>query len=251
MKSLFKIIFFLFFFFCFPANVHAETAQPAVDLNVPAPESPIQLRIPHSERTKDNVLDIVLDFLMTTFFKKIKNVRISYGFFEIDQNRDLNFTDVTAKITRSDVQGSVFIPKVKVDLSEFFSFLKGKQVVFSEVSLTDVAADVTLIKKEKEGEKKRILKATAKEMLLKKVFVASLQPEESRKKQQDITMGGAFVKKASLSVSDPDEKYAVSQAQMKEIVLPNKALDDFTFSSVTVDGQTYADRNAFIKAIKQ
>lgn len=250
MNILFKIMFLLSMLFFAPAGVCAQTAA-AVDLNAPAPESPIQLRIPHSERTKDNVLDTVLDFLMTRFFKMIKNVQISYAFFEIDQNRDLNFTDVTAKIVRPDVQGIVSIPKVKVNLSEFFSFLKGKQIVFSEVNFADVSADVTLVTKEKEGEKKRKLKAAAKEMVLKKVFIASIQPAETRKEKQDITMGEALIEKASLSVSSPDQKYGVSRAQMKDIVLPDRALDDFTFSSVTVDGKVYTDRDTFLKAIKR
>ena len=262
MNVFFKIMLFVFIFIIMsngavyaepPVDaVSAEAADPvektpSVDPNTPAPPSPIQLRLPHSQRTKANVLDAVVDFLLTKYFKLFKNAEISYDFFEIDKEFDLNFTNFTVKITSPDIQGKVVIPKAKVNFDEFLTFIKGKKMIIPKVEFSDPFAELTLIEKEKE--KKRLLKYSAKKMLLKKIHVTFVKNKQ--RQTQDITIGSVSTVKASLVISNPSEKYSVPSAEMKDVVLPNKRIFKFSFSSVDVDGKTYTDRAAFLQAIRQ
>ena len=123
MKIFFKITFFVLNFIFTQSVSAAQTDQivKQVDLNAPAPESPIQIRIPHSDRTRENLLDSILDFILIHYFKHFKNTEISYEFFEIDRNYDLNFTNFTVKVTHPDVTGTIVISKVTVKFDEFLS----------------------------------------------------------------------------------------------------------------------------------
>ncbi|MGN1078687.1 MAG: hypothetical protein ACI4TE_00780 [Alphaproteobacteria bacterium] len=253
MNIFFKIMLFLFVFVSAGESSLAQTPAAVVDPNAPAPESPIQVRLPHSQRTKDNILDSVLDFLFTNFFKLFKDVEISYDFFEAGMNGDLNFTNFKVKTTRPSLQGVATVSKVKVDLKEFLSFIKGKQLGFSKVELTDISADMTLIEKKDEKEKKRSLKYRTKQMTLNDVVLSEFGNRQKKKKNKsyDVSAKTVTAVRASLSLSNPKEKYAVSAAEVKDIVLLDGAIDKISFSSAETGGKTYTDRAAFLQAIKQ
>ena len=123
MNVFFKIMFFVFVFVGTAEPSLAETS--AVDPNMPAPESPIKLRIPHSNRTRANLLDAVIDFALTQYFKLFKNATISYDFFEIDTNYDLNFTNFSIKLHQPSLNGTISAPKIKVNFKEFWPLSKG------------------------------------------------------------------------------------------------------------------------------
>lgn len=250
MNIFFKIMLFLFAFTGAPAS-RAQT--PAADPDAPAPESPIQLRIPHSQRTKDNILDSVLDFAFIQFFKLFKDVEISYNFFEVGINGDLNFTDFKVKVSRPSLQGVAAVSKINVDLKEFLSFIKGKQLVISKVELTGVSADMTLIEKKDEKEKKRSLKYLAKQMTLNNVVLDEFgnRREKKKNKAYDFSAKTVTAAGASLRLSNPAEKYAVSKAEIKDVVLSDKGADKISFSSAQVNAKTYTDRAAFLQAIRQ
>ena len=263
MNVFFKIVLFISVFVIMPGRsggaqtpvdtassaVSADVADPTektlpVDPNKPAPPSPIQLRIPHSQRTRANVLDSMIDFLLTQYFKLFENAAISYDYFEIDKAFDLNFTNFTVKITRSDIQGTVVISKAKVNFDEFLAFIKGKKLLISKLELTKPSVDMTLI----ENEKKRSLKYSAEKMMLNNI---SLFLVLKKGQKEDINIGSVSAEKAALVLSNPAEKYSVSAAQMKDVLLLDKNFNQFSFSSVDVDGKTYTDRSAFLQAIRQ
>ena len=247
MNVFFKIMLFLFVFAGVAETSRAQT--PAADPNAPAPEAPIKLRIPHSQRTKDNILDSVLDFAFVQYFKLFKNAKISYDFFEIDKNYDLNFTGFTIQITRPDLQGNIVFPKAKINLSEFLAFIKGKQLMVSQIELTGPSADMTLIEKKQGGEQKRSLKYSAEKMTMKNILMPIIK--ETQNEKQSMTVGTVSAEKASVGLSNPREKYAVSSAEIKDFVLSEEGIDRISFSSAETGGKVYTDRAAFLRAIRQ
>ena len=70
-------------------------------------------------------------------------------------------------------------------------------------------------------------------------------------RSKDITLASVVVDDAFLTLTNPNEKYAVSHAEMDNIVLPHKVIKDFTFSKVEADGKVFTDRMGFLQAIKQ
>lgn len=247
MNIFFKIMLFLFVFAGVAGTSRAQT--PAGDPNAPAPEASLKLRIPHSQRTKDNILDSVLDFAFVQYFKLFKNAKISYDFFEIDKNYDLNFTGFTIQITRPDLQGNIVFPKAKINLSEFLAFIKGKQLMVSQIELTGPSADMTLIEKKQGGEQKRSLKYSAEKMTMKNILMPIIK--DTQNKKQSMTVGTVSAEKASLNLSNPREKYAASSAEIKDFVLSEEGIDRISFSSAETGGKVYTDRAAFLRAIRQ
>ncbi len=247
MNIFFKIMLFLFVFAGVAGTSRAQT--PAGDPNAPAPEASLKLRIPHSQRTKDNILDSVLDFAFVQYFKLFKNAKISYDFFEIDKNYDLNFTGFTIQITRPDLQGNIVFAKAKINLSEFLAFIKGKQLMVSQIELIGSSADMTLIEKKQGGEQKRSLKYSAEKMTMKNILMPIIK--DTQNKKQSMTVGTVSAEKASLNLSNPREKYAASSAEIKDFVLSEEGIDRISFSSAETGGKVYTDRAAFLRAIRQ
>lgn len=247
MNIFFKIMLFLFVFAGVAGTSRAQT--PAGDPNAPAPEASLKLRIPHSQRTKDNILDSVLDFAFVQYFKLFKNAKISYDFFEVDKNYDLNFTGFTIQITRPDLQGNIVFAKAKINLSEFLAFIKGKQLMVSQIELIGSSADMTLIEKKQGGEQKRSLKYSAEKMTMKNILMPIIK--DTQNKKQSMTVGTVSAEKASLNLSNPREKYAASSAEIKDFVLSEEGIDRISFSSAETGGKVYTDRAAFLRAIRQ
>lgn len=247
MNIFFKIMLFLFVFAGVAGTSRAQT--PAGDPNAPAPEASLKLRIPHSQRTKDNILDSVLDFAFVQYFKLFKNAKISYDFFEVDKNYDLNFTGFTIQITRPDLQGNIVFAKAKINLSEFLAFIKGKQLMVSQIELIGSSADMTLIEKKQGGEQKRSLKYSAEKMTMKNILMPIIK--DTQNKKQSMTVGTVSAEKASLNLSNPREKYAASSAEIKDFVLSEEGIDRISFSSTETGGKVYTDRAAFLRAIRQ
>lgn len=251
MNIFFKITLFLFAFAGAAETPRAQTS--AADPNAPAPQSPIQVRLLHSPRTKDNILDSVLDFAFVQFFKLFKDVEISYDFFEVDINGNLNFTNFKVKTSRPSLQGIATISKININLREFLTFIKGKQLVISKIVLTDVSADMTLVEEKDKKEKKRSLKYSAKQMTLNNVVLDEFGNRQEKKKSKayDVSAKTVSAEKASLSLSNPREKYAVSSAEITDFVLSDEGIDRISFSSAETGGKVYTDRAAFLQAIRQ
>ena len=263
MKNFFKMMLFVLLF---SGNAYSQEAQEAqktkaVDPNAPAPAAPVQISVPHTGRTKGNILDAALDFVFVRFFKTFKNAEISYDFFEIDAERNLNFTNFMVKVKRPDVEGTVTIQKTKINFSEFMETLKSQTISATKITLEKVSGDLTIIKKSKPAADKtagqtsapvnrnRVLKFKADETVLKDVAVAfwSSTPEKENK----TIVGNLLGKNIKVALSNPEERYAVSLIDVKDIKIPKNKIKDLTIASATADGKEYADKASLLRALKQ
>ena len=245
-----------------------QTVQ-AVDPNAPAPEAQVKIRIPHSERTKGNVLDATLDFLFSRSLKKIEDMDITYDFFEVGSEYDLIFKNFKIDLKRSDAKGLIKMQKLVINFTEFMEFLKSKKIASSKIIAEKVLIDLKLIKQvdiqetnqaQKEGNKQtaattktketsRQLKFSADELLLKNVFFIFLKNEVRDGKENDIeTVIGKGIR---ASLSNPKEKYAVSEVELNGVVLPNSVVKRVRIASAKVKGKEYKDIDSFLKAIRQ
>lgn len=244
MKSFFAFIA-LFLTVC--AAARAETA--VADPDAPAPESPVKIRLLHSERTKDNIADSVADFMLTQFVKRFKGLDISYRFLEIDANRDLVLSDFKIVVNRLNVQGTFTAAKLKVDFSEVGKWIREQKFVLTRVDLNDVKADMTLYAKN--GDAKRGARWRAREVVLNGVPAGAVVNDPNNKIPSVLTIDSAALRDAALSLSNPDEKFTAGRAELTKISMPNAALNALQFERAVVDGREYAGRDAFFKAARQ
>ena len=160
---------------------------------------------------------------------------------------ELNFKNFKIKLSRPDIEGTVVIPHIVVNFSEFMEALKMKRIAFSKATLKQPSTNLVLIK----GKDRRKLSFTAKEMVLKDVAIASWTPKSTAGKNGDVTLGSAFAENGLPTLSNPAEKYGASSIELKEILLPRSVIEKFTFVSAIVNGKTYQDKETFLQAIKQ
>ncbi|MBR1777062.1 MAG: hypothetical protein IJ752_00545 [Alphaproteobacteria bacterium] len=262
-----KKIFIMFLAFLLSGNALAQTEggngssqtgnTQAVDPNTPAPASLVQIKIPHSERTKGNILDAALDFLFIRFFNRYPGVGISYDFFEIDSQNNLNFKNFKAKIALADVQGTVVVSNVLVDFSEFMETVKSSKAEISKITFKDISGDLQLIKNkavsetqtqtEKTEESRRRLKISAQEIMLKDFLFAFW----GKNSNSDWTSGDILAQKILVTLSNPTEKYAANSIEVKKISFPQRKVANLTFSSAELDGKQYDNRQDLLKAMKR
>ena len=223
------------------------------DLNKSAPESPVQVKIPHSERTRGNILDAALDFLFIRFFNRFEGVDISYDFFEIDAQRNLAFKNFKIKVMHSGVKGDISFSKVLLDLSEFMETIKNSKMEISKIVFEKTKADLVLTRKKSDAsgqqkEYQRRLNVSADELILQNFLLAIW--DEGHREGEQVVFGRALTKNAKLSVSNPNEKYFAASASMKDISVSVKH-GTVRFSSAEADGKKYDNLSAFLKAVKQ
>lgn len=259
---------------CLPGVfIQAAFAQTADNPKAPAPAAPSTIRIPHSERTKDNILDALIDLALTKAFARLQDLKISYEFFEIDRTGALNFTNVSVDVDRAPVKGKVTAKKIKVDFTEFMSFLKEQKLVMKEVLFENVKADMIVSEEtvrieeeaavtaqqtavaitEQAGIKSRQLKFSAAKMKLENVNpVAVARGREQEKAQEKVfEIGGISAEKALLTLSGPKENFQAQQASVKDLRIPRGSLTKMTVSSAQADGKTYPDISALLQALKK
>ena len=270
MKVFFNVIFLLLFLSANPCPAEeqiASAASPeqkkeAVDLNAPAPASPLKIKLPRSERTRENILDTALDFLFVRLFKNIKNMEFSYDFFEIDGNFDLHFKNFKVKLSRPNIQGTIEISKFSAAFSEFMNAIKSQQLLLSDVKLENLTADLRLIRKDKteaENEKEeakkenpaRNLKISAQKIALKNLSFLSWKNAKEEKKDKNILIGELMAENAALSLSDPNEKYGAKKVVVKDISASEYNIRDLEFSFAEVNGKKQNNREELFKALKR
>ena len=226
------------FFFAFIALFSTACAARAetADANAPAPESPVKIRLLHSERTKDNIADSVADFMLTQFFKQFAGLDISYRFLEIDASRDLVLSGFKIVVDRLNVRGTFAAEKVKVDFSEVRKLIMEQKLILTRVGLTGV---------------KRSLRFDAGEIVLDGVLAGAVVNDPNNKIPAVLTIDAAFARKAALTLTNPDEKFAAQSAELTKVALPDAALNAVRFERAVVDGREYDGRDAFLKAARR
>lgn len=248
---------------------HAQTADP----KAPAPAASSTIRIPHSERTKDNILDALIDFTLTKAFARLQDLKISYEFFEIDRTGALNFTNVSALVDKAPVKGQITVKKVKVNFTEFMSFLKEQKLIMKEVFFETVKADMTISEETvrieetavitpqqttagieaQAGTKSRRLKFSAGNMKLENVNPVAIArgTEQENSQEKVFEIGGISAENASLTLTNPKADYSAARASVKDLRIPRGSLTKMTVSSAEADGKTYPDINALLQALKK
>ena len=226
------------FFFAFIALFSTACAARAetADANAPAPESPVKIRLLHSERTKDNIADSVADFMLTQFFKQFAGLDISYRFLEIDASRDLVLSGFKIVVDRLNVRGTFAAEKVKVDFSEVRKLIMEQKLILTRVGLTGV---------------KWSLRFDAGEIVLDGVLAGAVVNDPNNKIPAVLTIDAAFARKAALTLTNPDEKFAAQSAELTKVALPDAALNAVRFERAVVDGREYDGRDAFLKAARR
>lgn len=222
------------------AGARAQTSPDDI-----APDSPVQLRLPHSSRTKENVLDSVLDFTLTRFFKLFKKADISYDFMEVEQDGRLVFTNFTVVLKADSARGTVAARKMDVGFREFLTFVQKNKLMLSKTVLTDVTLDVDVKKGETE---RRLLKGTAARVELEKTETAMLVKASNDKQPFEITFASVFVQNARLTATNPAEKYAAESARMDQAAVVGGKL---SFAASSVGGKSFADAASFLNAVRQ
>ena len=139
--------------------------------------------------------------------------------------------------------------------------LKSQTISATKITLEKVSGDLTIIKKSKPAADKtagqtsapvnrnRVLKFKADETVLKDVAVAfwSSTPEKENK----TIVGNLLGKNIKVALSNPEERYAVSLIDVKDIKIPKNKIKDLTIASATADGKEYADKASLLRALKQ
>ncbi|MBR4127707.1 hypothetical protein IKP13_09885 [bacterium] len=243
----------LLFLMLFSSNgVRSQTAAETVGADtIPAEPSPVKISVPHSERTKGNILDSALDFIFVRFFKSIKDVDVDYSFFEINAQRDLVFKNFSVKLKRSDIRGTVAAQKIVINFSDFMKALQASKIETSQVILDKLSGDLNFAGRKKEvdennpvQEKRRHLKFKAGQVIFKDVVWAFLENVSD----SVTVVGSVSGENAAATLSGPEEKYAASSVEVKEIKV--KDGKEFIFSKATVNGEECNTRAAFLKALK-
>lgn len=244
-------------FFLLSGGAYAqEPAAKAVDPNTPAPSSGISFRLPHSERTKGNLLDTALDFLLMRLFRQFKDMNITYDFFEIDSEHKLHFTNFKVDVKRSDAQGVLSVQKIVIDSSEFIAFLQSREPLTSKIKLEKILVDLKLIRKRNtdgvDQIKTRQLNVSANGVFITDMFLYAADTKAPLKEELKIKEAtGTDVK---VSLSDPKEKYAASSFELKDVIVyhhSGPSGEQVSVSSAKADGKTYGDFSAFLQAIRQ
>lgn len=211
----------------------------------PAPDSPVQIRLPHSARTKENVLDSVLDFTLTQFFKLFKKADVSYDFMEVEQGGRLVFTNFTVVLKANSVQGTVAAQKMDVGFREFLTFVQKNKLMLSQTVLTGVTLDVTVKKGEAES---RSIKGSAARVELEKTETAILVKDPNDKEPFKITFASASVQNARLTATNPAEKYAAESARLDQAAIVGGKV---SFAAASTGGKSFADMASFLQAVRQ
>ena len=211
----------------------------------PAPDSPVQIRLPHSARTKENVLDSVLDFTLTQFFKLFKKADVSYDFMEVEQGGRLVFTNFTVVLKANSVQGTVAAQKMDVGFREFLTFVQKNKLMLSQTVLTGVTLDVTVKKGETDS---RSIKGSAARVELEKTETAILVKDPNDKEPFKITFASAAVQNARLTATNPAEKYAAESARLEQAAIVGGKV---SFAAASTGGKSFADMASFLQAVRQ
>ncbi len=227
-----------------------QESEPVVDLNAPAPPSPFQIRIPHSERTKSNLLDSTVEFLFSTFVKRFekKDVYFSYEFFEIEPGFILCFKNFNVDVKRKDATGNLHAQNLNIAFSDFVLFLKEKTVVLGKITLQDFKLDLELIEKKAT----RKMKAKAKEVVLNHMRLISFHQDVAKEgDMQNTTFSEISILDGNLSLSEPKESYQAKNLKLLEVLLPQSVIKKMSFSSATANNKTFHTMGALLNEIKK
>lgn len=247
-----KFFIALSLFFVMTGSMQAQENPAVTDPDAPAPASPFYIPIPHSDRTKGNLFDAALDFLFSRFFKSFKDPT-TYEFFEVDKNNNLIFTNLKMNLNRANAKGVISVGKAMFNLNEFVEGIKSKKLMLSQTTLEKISIDIKVKKTfssspEQTEDNNRVVKASAETVKLDTARLLAW----GEKKTEDISIKSVSGQQLKIDLSNPDEKYAAKTVTMQNIVVSaDDPIHKTTFERAVVDGKSYQDSDAFLKAIRK
>ena len=218
-----KTILTVFLCLAFALPVRAQSD------NAPLPEAEYKISVPHSERTKANIADSLLDFLLIKAFSRLKDISVSYDFFELQPQGVLHFTGFSIQMNRASAQGNVKFSSFTVDAKELLSFLNTRTVALGKVEMRGVSADLRV------GHDKTAVQFDAASIGLTQLRLLSL---DENSKNEAITVESAVlsdVRYASKSKCHTARNIAATNIQIRSE--PPKGV---FFDSAVVDSKNYA-----------
>lgn len=218
-----KTILAVFLCFAFALPVRAQTDD------TPLPEAEYKISVPHSERTKANFADSLLDFLLTKAFSRLKDISVSYDFFELQPQGVLHFTGFSIQMNRASAQGNVSFSSFTVDAKELLSFLDTRAVALGKIEMRGVSADLRV------GHDKTAVRFDADSIGLTQLRLLSLAEDS---KNEAVTAESAVlsnVRYVSKSKCHTARNIAATNIQIRSE--PPKGV---FFDSAVVDSESFA-----------
>ena len=150
-----KMIKFLFllsvlFFRSVPVQAQPQAGVSPADPDKPLPKAAVTLSLPGSPRTKKNLKDVALDFLLTRALNRLSNIKVTYGFLEIQEQTTVKLSDVSVALDTRNVQGTVLIKTLIVDPKELLTGLNKKRLQLNEIKIEGLKTDMLLLGSGKE-----------------------------------------------------------------------------------------------------
>ena len=160
---------------CLPA-FSADAQSP----DTPLPEADFKITLPQSGRTKDNIADIVLDFLLTKAFSRLKNATVSYDFFELGEQGMLHFSNFSLQLEKPSVSGKITFKKLTIGAKELLAFLETHAVMLGKVAVQDAVAGLTI------GKQQKKVVFTARELSVEQLRLARFSHDSKDKSNEEI-----------------------------------------------------------------
>ncbi len=221
---------FVFAVLCFLPSFSVCAQSP----DDPLPESSIKINLPHSNRTKDNLADSLLDYLLAKGFASVENAKIGYSFFELQTGGLLYFKDFSIQLTKSGVEGGLVFKSMTISVKELLRFFSTKTVTFGKVDIQGATADIAVGK-----QKKRFL-FTADEIHMTDTDLLQIGDNDGTPELQTV-FSVAAVDVSNAWYANPDKCFGARSVQLKNMEIHNGPSAGITFRSAVADSQTFAN----------
>ena len=237
-------------------EVIEEVEEPKVPDNRPLP----QVTIPHSERTRSNVIDIVIDLALTSYFRRFTSFTFKYEFFEFlyDGSR-LMFTNPSLTLDLPRLKGTIKVNKLEISVSELIMVLKNKGINLHDVTFRDLDVDLAFF--DEAGKKVKTAKGTSEFLNFQTLVFAEEQEKTPRRDDEDadlekiirqvISAEKISLSNASASLTNPKETYktkALTANNVRFVIYPEVLLD---FSEAFNNGLDFYTVEDLKKALKK
>ncbi len=213
---------------CLSARAEGQTPPAAAD---PA------IEIPHSSRTKGNLSDIALDFLLTKLFAKQKNVKITYDFVESSfSDKTVAFRNLTIRPERPDVSGVIRLGLVKLDLNDLLGFLDTGVATVAGIDASDVKISLDVYES---GQKRKSVLAAADAVKIDQL-TEQLNTADRIVTEDVLVLKTAEISNGKLYLPLTKERFAAQKLLFRGFSIRLSGEKGISFDSASVNGKTAA-----------
>lgn len=208
--------------------------------DTPLPESDFKITLPQSGRTKDNIADIVLDFLLTKAFARLKNAAVSYDFFELGEGGTLHFSNFALQLDKPSVSGKITFKKLSVGAKELLAFLETHAVMLGRIDVQDAAAELTV------GEQPKKVAFSARNLSVEQLRLARFSHKPQDKSNEEIA--AQKVSGANALYTTPSHCYRADSFSAENAAL--RVVEPFgvTFENALLNQKSVASPDEAVRA---